>query len=130
MDGDGDILGMRRRPETVPAAAPETATAAAATAAAAAAARHATGASPMKRQRSAGGGSSARVESEVSHLFMRHGGSNLSGRGKGERNIRYPPSVPRICTRLGACSLVTGSLLLVYPLLKGSGDFPRLAIFV
>ena len=72
MDGDGDILGMQRRPEAVPPAvptAPETAAAAAAaaTGAAGAAARHATGASPLKRQRSAAGGSSARVESEVSN---------------------------------------------------------------
>eukprot|EP00903_Cladosiphon_okamuranus_P017819 g16398.t1 len=71
MDGDGDILGMRTRPEavepTVPAATsePENASAAnAATTAAGAAARHATGASPLKRQRSVGGGALPRVESE------------------------------------------------------------------
>lgn len=73
MDGDGDILGMQRRPEvvepTVPAAtsAPATA-AAAATSPAGAAARHATGANPLKRQRSVGGGALARVESEVSDI--------------------------------------------------------------
>lgn len=78
MDGDGDILGMRRRPEAVqPAAttsagagsssASETASAAAATASSSAA-RHATGASPLKRQRSIGGGSLARVDSEVSNI--------------------------------------------------------------
>lgn len=80
MDGDGDILGMRRRPEpaqpTAPTAASAssgtaapvgTTTAAAATAAgsaAGAAARLATSASPLKRQRSTGG-ASGRGEGEV-----------------------------------------------------------------
>ncbi|CAM9770619.1 unnamed protein product [Scytosiphon promiscuus] len=75
MDGDGDILGMRRRPEpaqagTAAAGASSqgssgTADAAAVAATGAAALRHATGASPLKRQRSLGGGGmSARVESE------------------------------------------------------------------
>ncbi|CBJ32780.1 expressed unknown protein [Ectocarpus siliculosus] len=72
MDGDGDILGMRRRPEPAPPAEPTTAVAGtsgavadAAPAAAAAAARHAAGASPLKRQRSLAAGAAARAEGQV-----------------------------------------------------------------
>lgn len=105
MDGDGDILGMRRKPEAVqPAAptstsagaggsAPETAATATATAATAAAARYATGASPLKRQRSVGGGSLARVESEVSNIYIRCHGSNGN---VGERRSP-PPHPPPFC---------------------------------
>ncbi|CAM9859248.1 unnamed protein product [Pylaiella littoralis] len=69
MDGDGDILGMRRRPEPAQPTAPGSASASGtstpvgAAATTAAAARLATGSSPLKRQRSTGG-TSARAESE------------------------------------------------------------------
>ncbi|CAM9525508.1 unnamed protein product [Ectocarpus sp. 13 AM-2016] len=71
MDGDGDILGMRRRPEPAQPADPTTALAGnsaavadAAPEAGAAAARHAAGASPLKRQRSLAAGAAARAEGQ------------------------------------------------------------------